>query len=246
MKVTRLPPAVEGHHLRRRQMLRGEDEAKRGPNPFTNGKGGKRSSLRSDRRRVHHHHAGQSRRDGRTDQPPRRHVAPLHMRAARQVRGSGAHVRSQVRRATALGLSDEGRRIAELGAVMLDEFDRDLMEIVPRPTPMTTPMLAAHAGTNVPRALHRLKRLAEQEVVWRDQKDRWRATAAGLKALGEPPPPAPARWLILAAISAAEARDVLDRRTAGMTRAERSRHGRAARMRMEASQRGHPWSAAAE
>ena len=34
-------------------------------------------------------------------------------------------------------------------------------------------------------------------------------------------------------------KDVLDRCTAGMTRAERSRQGREARMRMEAAQRGH-------
>lgn len=140
-------------------------------------------------------------------------------------------------------LSEEGRRVAGLSALFLDELDRELMQIVARMSSMTTSLIAAHAGTNEPRARRRLKRLAEQGLAWRDHKGRWRATAARLKALGEVPAPV-ARWLSPEAVSAAQARDVVDRRNAGMSRAEPSRHGREARMRMEAAQRGHRLAAA--
>jgi len=111
-----------------------------------------------------------------------------------------AHIRWQ--------LSEKGRALAATGGPMIDGTDREILRVIAR-SPVKLTALARQVGSCNLTARRRVNRLTQHAMV--EARDgRYAITDAGRQALG---PDAPLRrpWVRVEAISAASARDVLQR-----------------------------------
>ena len=125
-------------------------------------------------------------------------------------------------------LTDQGRAVAMEARPLLDDTDRQVLAVL-RSSPMGHVRLSRRIGCCLLTARRRANLLAERGLLVADVRRFYAITEAGIAALGPKSQP-PSRWVNVAAISAAAARDVRDRpRIDDRTQEERSRPGKMAR-----------------
>jgi DNA-binding transcriptional ArsR family regulator len=125
-------------------------------------------------------------------------------------------------------LTDQGR-LAAAGRPLIDDLDRQVPAVL-RVAPMGHVRLSRRIGVCLLTARRRANLLAERGLVFPDVRKFYSITPEGIEALGPKSQPPP-RWVNVAAISAAAAKDIAERtRLDDRTQEERSRPGRMARV----------------
>ena len=142
-------------------------------------------------------------------------------------------------------LTDQGREIAAAGRPLIDDLDRDILRALAL-TAMGPVRLSRRLGVCLQTTKRRTISLAEKGLVIADVRRFFSITPEGIEALGPKSQPSP-RWVNVAAISAAAAKDVADRpRVDDRTQEERSRPGKmaraAARLNKSSNFNGHVFS----
>ena len=130
-------------------------------------------------------------------------------------------------------LTDQGR-LAAAGRPLIDDLDRQVLAVL-RSSPMGPVRLSRRLGTCLLTSKRRVGLLAERGLLIADVRKFYAITPAGIEALGPDAQPPP-RWVNVAAISAAAAKDVRDRvHVDDSTAAQRSEWGRMARAAAKAN-----------
>ena len=127
-----------------------------------------------------------------------------------------------------------GRALAGTTQPVLDDRDRDLLSALAQAS-MGHMRLARWIAVSPMTAKRRARLLVTKGLVSADMRGFFSITAAGRQALGDTTPPKIEPWVKPSAISAAAARDVVERAEHrphdDRTMAQRSEHGRMARLR---------------
>jgi DNA-binding Lrp family transcriptional regulator len=118
-------------------------------------------------------------------------------------------------------LTPARRELAARSQPPLDDTDLDILRAVARGPRTSITLAAAIASVGAGTASRRLKMLKAAGLV--SNGDRYSLTDAGRAALGDEPAPKREPWVKVAAISAASARDVRERRNDDLPSWERSR-----------------------
>ena len=137
----------------------------------------------------------------------------------------------------AWALTDAGRKLAtSANPMVIDDLDRAVLRVIAR-SPSRLVAVAQQVEVCHFTARRRLDRLAEHGMAKADEHRRYIATTAGIAALPDIPP----RWLDPQRISAAAARDVVERqgreRIDDRTNAMKSQHASRARLKAVAAAR---------
>ena len=128
----------------------------------------------------------------------------------------------------AWALSQAGREIAAAGRPLIDDLDKQVLAVL-RSAPMGPVRLARRLETCLLTAKRRVRLLAEKGLVIADARKFYAITELGIETFGPDAQPSP-RWVNVAAISAAAAKDVRDRTYLDdRPQVERSRPGKMAR-----------------
>ena len=124
--------------------------------------------------------------------------------------------------------TDQGRAVVLAGRLLIDDIDRAILSLIAK-GPLRQLELSRRAQVCSFTAKRRFGLLVERGLATVDIARRYSATDAGREALGPEAQPQP-RWVNVAAISAAAAKDVRERAYVDdRTQIERSRPGRMAK-----------------
>ena len=128
-------------------------------------------------------------------------------------------------------LTQQGKALAAApNPVILDALDESILAALVRASAGLV-SISRQVGVCQLTVKRRAERLIKRGLVYRDLRGFYVATEAGRSTQGEAPPPKPEPWLKVSAISAASAKDVLERSTDDRTtvqKAHHASHGRAA------------------